>query len=151
MFERTVFIVLMVLLGWTSAGAKEAVPASNDVALEARVMDISSELRCLVCQNQTIADSHADLAIDLRQQIREMLSRGMTDAQIRSYMTDRYGDFVLYKPPLNTSTALLWFGPAILMIVALASLYLMLRRRLRMDAQAFDPETVDEQDPPALH
>ncbi len=151
MFERTVFIVLMVLLGWTSAGAKQAVPASNDVALEARVMDISSELRCLVCQNQTIADSHADLAIDLRQQIREMLSRGMTDAQIRNYMTDRYGDFVLYKPPLNTSTALLWFGPAILMIVALASLYLMLRRRLRMDAQAFDPETVDEQDPPALH
>jgi cytochrome c-type biogenesis protein CcmH len=151
MFERTVFIVLMVLLGWTSAGAKEAVPASNDVALEARVMDISSELRCLVCQNQTIADSHADLAIDLRQQIREMLSRGMTDAQIRNYMTDRYGDFVLYKPPLNTSTALLWFGPAILMIVALASLYLMLRRRLRMDAQAFDPETIDEQDPPALH
>ena len=150
MFERTVFIVLMVLLGWTSAGAKEAVPASNDVALEARVMDISSELRCLVCQNQTIADSHADLAIDLRQQIREMLSRGMTDAQIRNYMTDRYGDFVLYKPPLNTSTALLWFGPAILMIVALASLYLMLRRRLRMDAQAFDPETIDEQDPPAL-
>ena len=151
MFERTVFIVLMVLLGWTSAGARQAVPASNDVALEARVMDISSELRCLVCQNQTIADSHADLAIDLRQQIREMLSRGMTDAQIRNYMTDRYGDFVLYKPPLNTSTALLWFGPAILMIVALASLYLMLRRRLRMDAQAFDPETIDEQDPPALH
>jgi cytochrome c-type biogenesis protein CcmH len=120
-----------------------------DPALEARMMDIAAELRCLVCQNQTIADSHADLAVDLRQQIREMLGRGMTDAQIRRYMTDRYGAFVLYKPPLEASTLLLWFGPAALGIVALAALYRTLRRRLRMSADAFDPETPDEEDPVA--
>jgi cytochrome c-type biogenesis protein CcmH len=151
MLERSTLILVLLLLGIASAWARQAAPASSDAGLEARMMDIAGELRCLVCQNQTIADSHADLAIDLRQQIREMLARGMTDAQIRSYMTDRYGDFVLYKPPLKASTLLLWFGPAVLMVVALVSLYLTLRRRLRMPADAFDPETVDEEDALASH
>ncbi len=75
------------------------------------MLRISAELRCLVCQNQTIADSHADLAVDLRRQVREMLQRGESDAQIIDYMTARYGDFVLYRPPLKTTTAALWFGP----------------------------------------
>ena len=79
-------------------------------------IEVTAELRCLVCQNQTIADSHADLAVDLRNQVREMLRRGDSREQIIAYMTARYGDFVLYRPPLKESTALLWFGPALLMV-----------------------------------
>ena len=79
--------------------AAEALPASDNPALEARVMKISSELRCLVCQNETIAASHADLAVDLRRQVREMLQNGQNEQQVIDYMTARYGDFVLYRPP----------------------------------------------------
>ena len=146
MLERALLLALMLLCTALPLAAKEAPPVAADPALEARMMDIAGELRCLVCQNQTIADSHADLAVDLRQEIREMLARGMTDAQIRRYMTDRYGAFVLYKPPLTASTALLWFGPALLGVIALVMLYVALRRRLRMSADAFDPETPDEED-----
>jgi cytochrome c-type biogenesis protein CcmH len=128
-----------------AAAATEAQPAAQNPELEARMMDVAAELRCLVCQNQTIADSHADLAVDLRQQIREMLAKGMTEDQIRHYMTDRYGDFVLYKPPFKSTTALLWVGPALLMAVAIGTLIVVLRRRQRMAADAFDPDT-DEHD-----
>ena len=94
-----------------------------------------------MCQNQTIADSHADLAVDLRNQIRDMIAKGQTDDQIRQYMTDRYGDFVLYKPPFKPATALLWVGPPALLMFALAALFLMLRRRQRASPDDFDPET----------
>ncbi len=133
-----------VMLG-CGATAKEAAPAAANPQVEARMMDIAAELRCLVCQNQTIADSHADLALDLRQQIREMLAKGMTEAEIRRYMTDRYGDFVLYNPPFKASTALLWLGPGLLLGVAIGTLVLVLRRRQRMADDAFDPDT-DETD-----
>jgi cytochrome c-type biogenesis protein CcmH len=125
------------------AWAGEAAPASADPALEARVMAISSELRCLVCQNQTIADSNADLAVDLRTQVREMLQAGKTNAQITDYMTARYGDFVLYRPPFNALTALLWIGPAAMVLVGLGALFLVLRRRSRMAADQFEPEEPD--------
>lgn len=134
----TLVLALAVLLG--PARAKDAEPVSSDPALEARVMALAVELRCLVCQNQTIADSHADLAVDLRKQIREMLQQGRSDAEIRSYMTDRYGDFVLYKPPFKATTALLWAGPPVLLVAALAGLFLMLRRRQRASPDAFDPD-----------
>ena len=111
-----------------------------DPALEARMLEITGELRCLVCQNQTIADSHADLAVDLRQQVREMLAKGMTPAQIRTYMTDRYGDFVLYRPPLKASTAVLWLGPAVLLAIALLALVVVIRRRARLSDDQFEPE-----------
>ena len=129
-------------VGW----AKDAPPVAENPQLEARMMDLAAELRCLVCQNQTIADSHADLAVDLRQQIREMLAKGMTEDQIRSYMTDRYGDFVLYKPPFKTTTALLWVGPPVLLVAALGTLVAMLRRRQRASPDAFDPDTPDAPD-----
>lgn len=122
------------------ASANEAAPAVADPVLEARMVKIASELRCLVCQNQTIADSHADLAIDLRQQVREMLQKGMTDQQIASYMTERYGDFVLYRPPFKGTTALLWIGPGVLLVLGLLGLVLMLRRRSRMPQDRFDAE-----------
>ena len=131
-----------------SAVAGEAAPAVADPALEARVMSLAVELRCLVCQNQTIADSHADLAVDLRQQIREMLAKGQSEDQIRQFMTDRYGDFVLYKPPFKPATALLWVGPPLLLAGALIGLYLMLRRRQRASPDAFDPDTPDAPDAP---
>ena len=112
------------------------------------MMSLATELRCLVCQNQTIADSHAELAVDLRQQIREMLQKGMSDDQVRTYMTERYGDFVLYKPPFKTSTALLWAGPAALLGGALFALFIVLRRRQTLGADAFDPDTPDDANEP---
>jgi cytochrome c-type biogenesis protein CcmH len=127
--------------------AKEAVATAEDPVLEARMMRIAAELRCLVCQNQTIADSHAGLAIDLRNQVREMLARGQDDKQIIDYMTARYGDFVLYRPPLKNTTALLWFGPAVLLLGGLVTLFFVLRRRSRMAPELFD---ADEIEPDAL-
>ena len=104
-------------------------------------MAISAELRCLVCQNQTIADSHAELAVDLRNQVRDMLRKGQSQDDIVSYMTARYGDFVLYRPPLKQSTALLWFGPLALLLGALVALVVALRRRSRLPADQFDPDS----------
>jgi len=126
--------------------AKEAAPAAADPVLEARMTRIAAELRCLVCQNQTIADSNADLAQDLRRQVREMIQQGRSDDQIIEFMTARYGDFVLYRPPLKASTALLWFGPALLLVGGLLVLVLVLRRRSRMAPEAFEPDQDDEAD-----
>lgn len=111
--------------------AQEAPPAAADPVLEARVKTLSEELRCLVCQNQSLADSNADLAVDLRNQVREMMQAGKSDADIREFMVDRYGDFVLYNPPMKTATLVLWVGPFVLLVVGgvvLAS-YLRLRAR----------------------
>ncbi|MEI8264594.1 MAG: cytochrome c-type biogenesis protein [Betaproteobacteria bacterium] len=119
-----------------------ALPASPDPVLEARVMKLSAELRCLVCQNQTIADSNAGLAVDLRNQVREMLKRGDTPQQITDYMTARYGDFVLYRPPVKSSTAVLWYGPAALLVLAVVVLLFIVRRRSKLPPDRFesDPE-----------
>lgn len=106
-----------------------AAPLSADPALEARVLKIAEELRCLVCQNETIAASQADLAKDLRQQIREQLTQGRTQAEILDFMAQRYGDFVLYRPPLKFSTVLLWAGPFVLLLVAAVVLLMSIRRR----------------------
>ena len=129
----------------SAAWPSEAAPASDNPALEARMMAITSELRCLVCQNQTIADSHAELAVDLRNQVREMLVAGKSDQDIADYMTARYGDFVLYRPPFKALTALLWIGPAAMVVIGLGALFVVLRRRSRMDANAFEPEEPDAQ------
>ena len=126
-----------------AAWANDAAPAVEDPALEARMTAIASELRCLVCQNQTIADSHADLAVDLRRRVREMLQAGQSDQQITDYMTARYGDFVLYRPPFKAMTALLWFGPGAMVLIGLGSLFFVLRRRSRMAADQFEPEEPD--------
>ena len=114
-----------------------------DPALEARMLAITGELRCLVCQNQTIADSHADLAVDLRQEVRELLLKGMTPDQVRQYMTDRYGDFVLYRPPLKATTLALWFGLFALLIGGIGVLWAVLRWRNRLGAEHFESEVID--------
>ncbi len=88
-----------------------APPPPLDAAGQRRLKALSEELRCLVCQNQTLADSHADLAVDLRNQVQELIAAGKTDAQIKQYLVERYGDFVLYKPPMQSNTLLLWGGP----------------------------------------
>ena len=105
------------LLISSAAVAVQAPSSSADPALEARVMAVAEELRCLVCQNETIAASHADLAIDLRKQIRTKLSEGQSEQQILDFMVERYGDFVLYRPRLSATTVLLWAGPFALLLV----------------------------------
>jgi cytochrome c-type biogenesis protein CcmH len=118
-------------MGASSALAGEALPTAADPALEARVMRLAAELRCLVCQNQSLADSHADLAIDLKNQVREQFKAGSTENQVIAYMTERYGDFVLYRPPLKQSTLLLWGGPALLLMAGAALLWAALGRHAR--------------------
>jgi len=122
------------------AQARDAAPEAEDPVLEARMVRIAAELRCLVCQNQTIADSHAELAVDLRNQVREMLRAGKSDAEIVAFMTDRYGDFVLYRPPFKSTTALLWLGPLALMVLGLLVLYRVLRKRSQLAPEAFEPD-----------
>ena len=128
------------------AVAKEAAPVAPDPVLEARMLSIARELRCLVCQNQTIADSDAALAQDLRRQVREMLRRGDSEAQIRAYMTERYGDFVLYRPPLQASTLPLWAGPGMLLAGGALTLWLVLRRRSRLGDERFEPDADGDAD-----
>ena len=113
------------------AQAKVAPNLSADPALEARMMVIAQELRCLVCQNETFAASHADLAIDLKNQIRIKLTQGQSQKQILDFMVERYGDFVLYRPPLKTTTVLLWVGPFTLLAGAAWMLVVNVRRRRR--------------------
>jgi cytochrome c-type biogenesis protein CcmH len=138
---------LVLSLAWAGAMAKEAAPAATDPALEARMLNIAAELRCLVCQNQTIADSHSGLAEDLRNQVREQLQRGASDEQVVQFMTDRYGDFVRYRPPLKASTVLLWAGPAAFLVVGLGTLALVLWRRSKLSADQFEPDADDDDGP----
>ena len=109
--------------------AAEGVPTEMDPVRAARAVKLAEKLRCLVCQNQTIADSNAELANDLRSQIREQIAAGRTDDEILAYMVQRYGDFVLYQPPFKTTTVLLWTGPALLVIAGSFVLARNLRRR----------------------
>ncbi len=112
-------LCLLLTLGWVGTVlANEAMPMADDPDLEVQVQRISRDLRCLVCQNETIAASQSLLAIDLREQVRSQLRQGRTDEQIREYMVARFGDFVLYRPPLNGRTWLLWAGPFLLLFSA---------------------------------
>ena len=117
---------------------------SEDPALELRVMRLSNELRCLVCQNQTIADSHAPLAIDLRNQVREQLREGKSEEEILSYMVQRYGDFVRYRPPVKVQTLVLWFGPFLLLAGGVFALMRHLRRRQTLQSDDVPQARLDE-------
>lgn len=109
--------------------AKEAAPLADDPVMEQRLIVISEEMRCLVCQNESLAGSRSELANDLRREIRTLIQEGKTDEQIRTFMVDRYGDFVLYRPPVKPITWLLWIGPFIILLVGIAGLLIYLRRR----------------------
>jgi cytochrome c-type biogenesis protein CcmH len=117
------------LLSVAVVSAKEAQPLAEDPALEKRVMALAEDLRCLVCQNESLAGSHAPLAVDLRQQIREQMKAGKSDKEIIAFMTDRYGDFVLFRPPVKFSTYLLWFGPFLLLAAGVVVQLLYLKKR----------------------
>jgi cytochrome c-type biogenesis protein CcmH len=138
MMKRT--LLLCAWLVALAASAQTVPLPSNDAALDAQVQALASQLRCVVCQNESVADSQAPLAADLREQIRRQLREGRSDSQIRAYMTDRYGDFVLYEPPLSNRTLLLWFGPALMLTVGGVALVRVLRRRSRLADAAFDPD-----------
>lgn len=128
---RTLLIGLALLLAASAAYGIDSQPPFPDPALQARYTALTHELRCLVCQDETVADSNADLAADFRRQIHDMVAAGKSDAEIKDYMVQRYGDFVLYKPPVQSSTMLLWIGPFILLICAIGIVTLVVRRRAR--------------------
>lgn len=130
------FIFACLFLHATSTLAEEAQPLEANQAIEVQVQRLSEELRCLVCQNQTLADSHADLALDLKREIREMATKGMSDKAIVDYLVERYGDFVRYRPPLKSSTVLLWLGPFALLLAGGIGLFIQLRRRQTMITDA---------------
>lgn len=137
MIKKCLFgLAATLLLTFTLQGmAKEAEPLQADAAVEAQVQRLATQLRCLVCQNQTLADSHAELAQDLLQEVRVMAAKGMSDQAIIDYLVARYGDFVRYKPPLNKTTSLLWLGPFALLFLGGIGLIVMLRRRQAMQAE----------------
>jgi cytochrome c-type biogenesis protein CcmH len=122
------FILLMLLFAAASAFAGEAKPLGEDPVLEARLKSVSQELRCLVCQNTTLADSNAPLAEDLRREIRVLMREGKSDKEVVDYLVVRYGDFVLYRPPVNNSTAFLWFGPFVFLLIGGFALYRVLKK-----------------------
>ncbi len=123
-----------------AAGAIDGTAAFSDATQQARYEALTHELRCLVCQNQSVADSNADLAADLRRQVREMMAAGQTDQQIKSFMTERYGDFVLYEPPLTARTWLLWGAPVLLLLLCLGGAWRVIRTRSRAPME----ESADE-------
>jgi cytochrome c-type biogenesis protein CcmH len=126
---KSLLALLCLLAAPLWAAAADAPPLAKDPALEARVMTIAEELRCLVCQNETLAASQAPLAVDLRGQIRVKLAAGQSEQQIVDFMVERYGDFVRYRPPFKASTALLWAGPFVLLGLAAWVLVRTIRRR----------------------
>ncbi|WP_255536705.1 cytochrome c-type biogenesis protein [Polynucleobacter sp. 80A-SIGWE] len=111
------------------ASAKDAAPLADDPVTEQRLITISEEMRCLVCQNESLAGSRSDLANDLRREIRVLIVEGKTDEQIRNFMVERYGDFVLYRPPVKPITWLLWIGPFVILLAGIIGLMVYLRRR----------------------
>ena len=127
--KRVLIIIAAVTTLFTPVWAIDDQGPLPTPELQARYERLTNELRCLVCQNQTVADSNADLARDLRDQTREMLVDGATDDQIVAFMTDRYGDFVLYRPPFTARTMLLWAAPALFLIIGLFAVGSVIRRR----------------------
>jgi cytochrome c-type biogenesis protein CcmH len=126
-----VMVALLPALAWGG----DAAPTEQDPVRQERAVRLSEQLRCLVCQNQSLADSNAELAVDLRRQIHEQIAQGRSDGEIVDFMVQRYGDFVLYRPPLKAATLLLWFGPALLLLTGIAVLARHLSGRRRQAGQ----------------
>ena len=137
---RTIILVIFAFAWSFAANAGEAQPRAENPVIEARMLALSEELRCVVCQNESLAGSQAPLAADLRQEIREMMETGMSDTEIVEFFVERYGDFVLYNPPLKPVTYMLWFGPAILFLIGMIAVFLTLRKRRLSEAAALSAE-----------
>jgi len=130
---------------WFSISIASAAQIAEDPQLEARLKALSAELRCLVCQNTTLADSDAALAEDLRNEIRTLMREGKSDEEITAYLVERYGDFVRYRPPVNANTALLWFGPFIMLLIGGITLVIILRKRANQPNMKASESIEDEQ------
>lgn len=140
------FLAAMLAMIVSSAFAVDPLPF-KDRAEEQRFQELTRELRCLVCQNENLADSHAPLAKDLRQQVFEQMQAGKSDAQIKQWLTDRYSDFVLYDPPLRGGTMLLWFGPFVLLLVGAVVVAMIVRRRSHGLAGGTEPgQSISDED-----
>ena len=126
---KQILLISLLIFSFGSSLAKDATPLAEDPVTEQRLIGISEEMRCLVCQNESLAGSRSDLANDLRREIRTLIKEGKSDDQIRSFMVDRYGDFVLYRPPVKPITWLLWIGPFVILLIGIAGLLTYLRRR----------------------
>jgi len=126
---KKIFLIALCVMGLGSAFANEAAPLADDPVTEQRLISISEEMRCLVCQNESLAGSRSELANDLRREIRILIKEGKSDDQIRNFMVERYGDFVLYRPPVKPVTWLLWIGPFVILAIGIAALLTYLRRR----------------------
>lgn len=144
MMKRIIFAVLLAS-GASLAFAKEATPVMGDAAMQERVMKLSEELRCLVCQGQSLAESHSDFALDMRRKIQSLMEQGMSDKEVKEFLVARYGDFILYRPPLKSTTALIWFGPLILFVVGAAVLLFNIKRRRKVVSSEPPPLSADEQ------
>ena len=140
--RRALLSLLLLCFVTPAALPQVAQPMGEDPALEARLANLSKELRCLVCQNETLADSRAGLAEDLRREIREQMKAGKSDKEIVAFLTDRYGQFILYRPRVTPVTYLLWFGPFVLLLAGLAVLFRYIKTR--RDAIPEQPLTVEE-------
>jgi len=126
---KSLFFLFATTLCFSLSVAKDAAPLAQDPVLEQRLISISEEMRCLVCQNESLAGSRSDLANDLRREIRTLIQEGKSDDQIRTFMVERYGDFVLYRPPVKPITWLLWIGPFVILVIGIVVLLSYLRRR----------------------
>jgi len=126
---KSILLIALCVFSFNLSFAKDAAPLADDPVIEQRLISISEEMRCLVCQNESLAGSRSDLANDLRREIRTLIKEGKSDDQIRSFMVERYGDFVLYRPPVKPITWLLWIGPFIILLIGIAGLLIYLRRR----------------------
>jgi cytochrome c-type biogenesis protein CcmH len=146
-FLLFLFVLLSASGAFTNVLAEEATPLADDPVVEQRLISISEEMRCLVCQNESLSGSRSDLANDLRQEIRTLIKEGKTDEQIRAFMVERYGDFVLYRPPVKPITWLLWIGPFLILLLGIAGLLIYLRRRniemVKTDLSAEDNQQID--------
>ena len=132
----------LLLSGLAPLQAKEAVLSAEDPVLEKRLIHISEELRCMVCQNESLASSRAELANDLREEVRKLIREDKSDSQIKEYLVTRYGDFVLYKPEVKPLTWVLWFGPFLLLVIAIMGMAYYLRQR--QGVQKTSPVLSDE-------
>ena len=139
--HREIFLALAIVLMSIAPVRAQVAQPIEDPAIETRMKNLTKQLRCLVCQNETLADSQAQLAEDLRRQIREQIKAGKTDQEILAYATQRYGDFILYNPPVKATTYLLWFGPFFLLVIGSVLLFRFLKqRRAMIEAKPLTPE-----------
>ncbi|TXI17516.1 MAG: cytochrome c-type biogenesis protein CcmH [Nitrosomonas sp.] len=138
----TKLLLLLLLLMTPLAGwSKEAIPVAEDPEVEKRMLALTMDLRCLVCQNEPISDSRAEFSNDIRREIREQIKANKSDEEIVQFLVDRYGDFILYNPPMKSTTILLWFGPIVLFVIALGALIVHLRRRrVQVEEVVLSPE-----------